>query len=83
MQELRDLQEFVDLSNQSNSNTDKKQAIERYASNENVTSLLEYTYNTFKQYGVSSANCKKNEDLCHKHYFGSLICMLDNLNNRV
>ena len=83
MQELRDLQEFVDLSNQSNSNTDKKQAIERYASNENVTSLLEYTYNTFKQYGVSSANCKKNEDLCNVHYLGSISTMLDNLNNRV
>ena len=83
MQELRDLQEFVNLSNQSNSNTDKKQAIERYASNENVTSLLEYTYNTFKQYGVSSANCKKNEDLCNVHYLGSISTMLDNLNNRV
>ena len=83
MQELRDLQAFVDLSNQSNSNTDKKQAIERYASNENVTSLLEYTYNTFKQYGVSSANCKKNEDLCNVHYLGSISTMLDNLNNRV
>ena len=83
MQELRDLQAFVDLSNQSNSNTDKKKAIECYASNENVTSLLEYTYNTFKQYGVSSANCKKNEDLCNVHYLGSISTMLDNLNNRV
>jgi len=83
MQELRDLQEFVDLSNQSNSNTHKKQAIVSYASNENVTSLLRYTYDTFKQYGVSSANCKKNEDLCNVHYLGSIITMLDNLNNRV
>ena len=83
MQELRDLQAFVDLSNQSNSNTDKKQAIVSYADNEDVKSLLEYTYNTFKQYGVSSANCKKNEDLCNVHYLGSISTMLDNLNNRV
>ena len=83
MQELRDLQAFVDLSNQSNSNTDKKQAIVSYADNEDVKSLLEYTYNTFKQYGVSSANCKKNEDLCNVHYLGSIFTMLDNLNNRV
>ena len=85
MQEpLRDLQAFVDLSNQSNSNTDKKQAIEYYASNENVKSLLRYTYDTFKQYGVSSANCKKNSDLLgHSNTYGSIFTLLDDLANRV
>jgi len=85
MQEpLRDLQSFVDLSNQSNSNTDKKQAIEYYASNENVKSLLRYTYDTFKQYGVSSANCKKNSDLLgHSNTYGSIFTLLDDLANRV
>jgi DNA ligase-1 len=83
MQELRDLQDFVNLSNESNSNTLKKEAIESYSSNENVKSLLEYTYNTYKQYGVSSANCKKRSDLCHDYYFGDIFTMLNNLNNRV
>jgi len=83
MQELKDLQDFVNLSNESNSNTLKKEAIESYSSNEGVKSLLEYTYNTYKQYGVSSANCKKNEDLCNVHYLGDIFTMLDNLNNRV
>jgi DNA ligase 1 len=84
MQELRDLQDFVNLSNQSNSNTDKKQAIEYYASNENVKSLLRYTYDTFKQYGVSSANCKKNSDLLgHSNTYGSIFTLLDDLADRV
>jgi DNA ligase 1 len=83
MQELKDLQDFVTWSNQSNSNLHKIKTIELFSDNKNVKSLLQYTYDTFKQYGITSKTCKKRSDLCHEHYFGSLICMLDNLNNRV
>jgi DNA ligase-1 len=83
MQTLRVLQDFVNLSNESNSNTHKKEVIEFYSSNEIVKSLLEYTYNTFKQYGITSRNCKKRSDLiADANNYESIITLLDDLNNR-
>ena len=83
MQELKDLQDFVTWSNQNNSNLHKIKTIELFSDNKNVKSLLQYTYDTFKQYGITSKTCKKRSDLCHEHYFGDIFTMLNNLNNRV
>lgn len=78
---LQDIQNFVTESNQTNSNTDKLNILKKYADNESVRKALNYTYNTFKQYGVSSENCKKNSNLI-KYSYSDLSQLLDDLNDR-
>jgi DNA ligase-1 len=78
---LQDIQNFVTESNQTNSNTDKLNVLKKYADNESVRSALNYTYNTFKQYGVTSENCKKNSNLI-KYGYTDLAKLLDDLNDR-
>jgi DNA ligase-1 len=78
---LQDIQNFVTESNQTNSNTDKLNILKKYADNESVCSALNYTYNTFKQYGVTSENCKKNSNLI-KYGYTDLAKLLDDLNDR-
>ena len=63
MTDFKLIQEFVEASNASNSNNDKLAVLETYAQHEVIRKALNYTYDTFKQYGVTSANCIKNEDL--------------------
>ena len=81
MTNLDQIQEFVDAQNATNSNTDKLNVLKKYANNEAVRSALEYTYNTFKQYGVTSANCKKNSNLV-KYGYSDLFKLLDDLSIR-
>jgi len=78
---LQDIQNFVTESNSTNSNTDKLNVLKKYADNESVRSALNYTYNTFKQYGVTSENCKKNSNLI-KYGYTDLAKLLDDLNDR-
>ncbi len=78
---LQDIQNFVTESNQTNSNTDKLNVLKKYANNESVCIALNYTYNTFKQYGVTSENCKKNSNLI-KYGYTDLAKLLDDLNDR-
>jgi DNA ligase-1 len=81
MTDLEQIQEFVDAQNATNSNTDKLNVLKKYAKNEAVRNALEYTYNTFKQYGVTSANCKKNSNLI-KYGYTDLFKLLDDLSIR-
>jgi DNA ligase-1 len=78
---LQDIQNFITESNQTNSNTDKLNVLKKYAKNDSVLLALNYTYNTFKQYGVSSENCKKNSKLISYGYT-DLSKLLDDLNDR-
>ena len=78
---LQDIQNFVTESNQTNSNTDKLNILKKYADNGSVCRALNYTYNTFKQYGVTSENCKKNSKLISYGYT-DLSKLLDDLNDR-
>lgn len=78
---LDEIQEFIDAQNATNSNTDKLKVLEQYANNESVRKALEYTYNTFKQYGVTSENCKKLSHLASYGY-SSLFDILNDLNSR-
>jgi DNA ligase-1 len=82
--ELKNIQEFVEASNTTNSNTDKLEVLKKWTQDETVCKALTYTYDTFKQYGVTSDNCKKNSDLMgHPNTYGSIFTLLDDLNNRV
>ena len=83
MQELKLTQQFVDESNATNSNSDKLAVIESYANQPDVLKVLQYTYDTFKQYGVTSANCKKRADLILPFTpYSNIFDLLDALANR-
>lgn len=77
------LQAFIELSNSSNSNTDKLAAIEAYKGDADVMKVLRYTYHPFNQYYVTSKNCKKHSDLVSTDTYFSLFDLLDDLNDRV
>jgi DNA ligase-1 len=78
---LQTIQEFVTASNSTNSNTDKLNVLREYADNEDVQKALNHTYDTFKQYGVTSDNCKKNSNLI-KYGYTNLFDLLRDLNAR-
>lgn len=79
--DLQLVHDFIEQSNSSNSNNDKLEVLKTYTQYEIVRKALHYTYNTFKQYGVTSQNCKKNSNLV-KYGYTDLFKLLDDLNDR-
>jgi len=81
---LQLIQDFIEASNSSNSNTDKLNVLKTYTEYPVVCSALLYTYDPYKQYYVTSKNCKKRSDIVGApgQYF-DLFDLLDDLNNRV
>lgn len=84
MTDFQVIQEFVDKQNSTNSNTDKLHVLESYSQSEIIRKALLYTYDTFRQYHVTSEACKKRSDLVgHPNTYGDFFGLLDDLNNRV
>lgn len=81
MKDLQLIYDFVEQSNSTNSNTDKLQVLKTYTQYDSVKKALVYTYDTFKQYGVTSNNCKKRSDLI-KWGYTDLFKLLDDLDQR-
>ena len=76
---MNKLQNFIDKMRATSSSTDKVQIIKD--ADPFIHKVLEYTYNPFKQYYVTSKTCIKNSHLKEKHSFG-LFEVLDKLNKR-
>ena len=75
-----ELQEFIDKMRATSSSTDKVQIIKD--SSPFIHKCLEYTYNPFKQYYVTSKTCIKNLDKGITTNTGGLFDTLDRLSNR-
>ena len=79
-----EIQEFVDRLKSTNSTNDKIAIIKEYKDDSKIEKLLKYTYSPFKQFHVTSKNCKKNSVLLgHPNTYGSIFTLLDDLTNRV
>ena len=76
---MTELQNFIDKMRATSSSTDKVQIIKE--SSKYIHKVLEYTYNPFKQYYVTSKTIKKNPDISNIGYF-DLFYLLDALNKR-
>lgn len=76
---MQELQEFIDKMRATSSSTDKVQIIKE--SSRYIHKVLEYTYNPFKQYYVTSKTIKKNSDISNTGYF-DLFYLLDALSKR-
>lgn len=84
MTDLQLIYDFVEESNSTNSNTDKINVLKKYTQYDAVKIALHYTYNTYKQYGITSVNCKKRSDLLgNPNTYLDLFDLLDDLNDRV
>ena len=81
MTDLQLIYDFVEQSNSTNSNTDKLNVLKTYTQYDSVKKALVYTYDTFKQYGVTSKNCKKHSDLI-KWGYTDLFKLLDDLDQK-
>jgi DNA ligase-1 len=81
MQELNVIAQFIEEMKATSSTNDKKAIIQKYDS-AFFRKILNYTYNPFKKYYVTSDNLKKRSDLCFNNYEGQLFQLLDDLNDR-
>ena len=79
---MKELKEFVDKMQATSSSLDKVEILKQQP--EFIKRILEYTYNPYKQYYVTSKTCKKNSDLLgHSNTYGSIFTLLDDLRNRI
>lgn len=80
---LQLLQDFINKSNQTNSNTDKLTVIKEFSQHPEIVKALEYTYSPFKQYYVTSKNCQKRNDLRGlQNNYTNIFSLLDDLCDR-
>jgi len=77
--QLEELQQFVDDMQATSSSLDKVEILKNQSNF--ITKVLEYTYNPYKQYNVTSKTIKKNPDL-HKTGYVDLFYLLDALSKR-
>ena len=77
---MRELREFIDQMQATSSSLDKVQILKQQS--DFIKKVLEYTYNPYKQYHVTSKTCIKNIDLCGPGLAKPLFELLDILNSR-
>ena len=79
--DLESLEHLINKLNGTNSSLDKKDILSLYP---HCKPLLHYTYNPFFQFGVTSKNCLKRNDLTSNECeYTNFIELLDDLRNRV
>jgi len=79
---MEELQQFVNQMRATSSSLDKVEILKKQS--DFIQKVLEYTYNPYKQYNVTSKTCKKKSDLCDPNYIHDTIFdLLDDLTNRV
>ena len=61
---LQMIYEFQKEMQSTTSLNDKKEILARYHDSSMIQLALHYTYSPYKQFGVTSAQCKKRPDLC-------------------
>jgi len=77
---MEELHTFIEEMRSTSSANEKVEIIKR--SNAFILKILEYTYNPFKQYYVTSKTCKKNSGLFKYNTYEDVLDLLDDLTNR-
>jgi len=77
---MQELKLFVDKLQGTSSSLDKVKILKQQS--EFVQKVLEYTYNPFKQYNVTSKTCKKNSGLFKYNTYKDVFELLDDLTSR-
>ena len=79
---LKELKQFVDEMKNTSSLNEKKVIIESIKENKFITNALNYTFDPYKKYYVTSKTCKKNKDKVDLVQDLTLFSLLDMLNTR-
>ena len=77
---MKELRQFVDKMQATSSSLDKVEILKQQP--EFIKRILEYTYNPYKQYNVTSKTCKKNAGLFKYNSYNNIFELLDDLTNR-
>ena len=82
-QDFKELREFVNEMNSSNSTNHKVDILTKYQYHPFIKRILFYTYHPYWNFGVTSANLKKREDLIAPlEVYDDFFMMLDDFNKR-
>jgi DNA ligase-1 len=82
-QDFKELREFVNEMNSSNSTNHKVEILTKYQYHPFIKKVLFYTYQPYWNFGVTSTNLKKRTDLVSPHeVYDDLFLMLDDFNER-
>ena len=77
---MQELKLFVEQMRATSSSLDKVEILKQQS--EFIKKVLEYTYNPYKQYNVTSKTCKKNSGLFKYNTYKDVFELLDDLTNR-
>lgn len=77
---MKELKEFVEQMRDTSSSLEKVEILKQQS--EFIQKVLEYTYNPYKQYYVTSKTCKKNSGLFKYNTHETIFSLLDDLTNR-
>ena len=77
---MQELKLFVEQMRATSSSLDKVEILKQQS--EFIQKVLEYTYNPYKQYYVTSKTCKKNSGLFKYNTHKTIFSLLDDLTNR-
>jgi DNA ligase 1 len=74
---MKELRQFVDKMQATSSSLNKVEILKQQP--EFIKKILEYTYNPYKQFYVTSKTCIKNKNIIKKDYFGEDIDLFETL----
>ena len=77
---MEELRLFIDEMQATSSSLDKVKILKKQSNY--IQGILEYTYNPYKQYNVTSKTCVKNKDIISAYFGKTIFDLLDDLNNR-
>ena len=77
---MKELRLFVDDMQATSSSLDKVAILKQQS--HYIQGILEYTYNPYKQYHVTSKTCIKNKDIITPYFGKTIFDLLDDLSNR-
>ena len=77
---MKELKKFVEQMRDTSSSLEKVEILKKQS--DYIKKILEYTYNPYKQYYVTSKTCKKNSGLFKYNTHETIFSLLDDLTNR-
>jgi DNA ligase 1 len=80
-QDLEKLYNFVEAMKATSKSTEKKELLQKIKNDDFIVKAIEYTYNPFKKFNVTSKNCLKKKELVSDEY-DDFWKMLDDLTSR-
>ena len=74
---MKEIHQFISEMSDSSSSNAKKAVLTKWSKNDVIKTLLNYTYNPYKQYGLKSKQLKKRQDLHSQECIDNIWVVLD------